>query len=143
MVGPYRHLAALRAALLADTALAALVGDRVAVAYPWGVADAVYPRVNLWQEADAQAVSLPRTTDPARVRVDGFSQVDSQQAAAIYERVFLVLHKKEQALGLTGQVVIKECRQVWNLFPVWDPILQAWHAPTRFLVRAMIPGTFL
>ena len=143
MLGPFRVLAALRTALLADTALVALVGDRVAVAYPWGITDAVFPCVTIWQEADQQAVSLPRTNDPARVRVDALSQRNAAEAAEIYERVFLVLHKREQTLGLVGQVVIKECRQVWNMFPVWDARLQVWMAPTRFLIRAMIPGTSL
>lgn len=137
MAAPFRHLAALRTALLADTELTAIVGQRVALAYPWGPDQVVYPCVAIWQEADQQAVSLPRTNDPCRVRVDSYSQIDADQAAQMYERVFLTLHKKEQEIGLVSQVVIKECRQSWNLAPVWDAKLQAWSVPCRFIVRAM------
>ncbi len=137
MAAPFRHLAALRAALLADTALAALVGTRVYVAYPWDIQDAVYPLVAIYQEADNQAVTLPRTTDPARVRVDALSQVDGDEAARMYERVFLTLHKREQEISLVGQALVKECRQTWSTFPMWDAKLQVWSAPSRFLMRAM------
>lgn len=137
MASPLRHLAALRSALLADTGLTGLVGSRIALAYPWGPTDAVYPLVAIWQEADQQAVSLPRTNDPARVRVDCFSQVDADEASQMYERIYLVLHKQEQMLGILHEVVIKECRQVWNMAPVWDARLQAWVVPARFVVRAM------
>ena len=140
MATPFRPLAALRAALLADAPLAALVGTRVFVAYPWDVQEAAYPLVALWQEQDVQAVSFPRTNDPARVRVDAVSQVDADEAARLYERVYLVLHKREATLGLVGEACIKECRQVWAAFPMWDAKLQAWSAPSRFLVRAHTLG---
>lgn len=137
MAAPYRHLAAVRAALLADADLAALVGMRVYVAYPWDVQDAAYPLIAIYQEADNQAVTLPRTTDPARVRVDALSQIDGDEAARMYERIYLTLHKREQAISLVGQALIKECRQTWSSFPMWDAKLNAWSAPSRFLMRAM------
>ena len=138
MANPYRHLAALRTALLADATLAALVDVRVGLRDPWGVQDARYPLIAIWQEADVQAVSLPRTNDPCRVRVDAYSKVDADEAAQIYERILLVLHKQEQAINaLTSDVCVKEVRQTWNMTPSWDPRLSAWVCPTRFVVRAM------
>lgn len=133
----FKPLQALCEALLADVQLSALVGTRVALAYPWGVQNAVYPLVVIYQEADNQAVSLPLTNDPARVRVDCLSQVDADEAAQMCERVYRTLHKKEQTLGITGEVVIKECRQTWAAFPIWDASLQTWNAPSRFLIRAI------
>lgn len=134
----YRQLYALRTALLADTVLQPLVDVRVALRDPWGVQDARYPLIAIWQEADIQAVSLPRTNDPARVRVDAYSQVDADEAAQLYERIFLALHKQEQAINaLTSGVSVKECRQTWNMTPAWDLRLNAWVCPTRFVVRAM------
>lgn len=144
MAQPYRHLAALRAALLADTGLQTL-GVAVVLAYPWGTADASYPCITIWQEADRQAVTLPRTNDPARVRVDAWAKGDADDVAQIYERLFLALHKQEQEINAVASaasvgVIVKECRQDWNQFPVWDAKLQAWTAPSRFIVRAMTLG---
>lgn len=133
----FTHLEALRTALLADAQLAALVGTRVALAYPWDTTEPRFPRVVIYQEADNQAVSLPMTTDPARVRVDCLSQMDADEAAQMYERVYQVLHKKEHTLGILHEVLIKECAQTWAAFPMWDASLNAWNAPSRFRVRAM------
>lgn len=137
MAGPYAHLEALRTVLLAEAGIAALVGTRVAVAYPWGIVNAAYPLIALWQEAGEQAVSLPHTDDPARVRLDVLSQVDADEAAQIATLVLRRLHKQEPTLGITGEVCIKECRQTWAAFPMWDAKLNAWVAPARYLVRAM------
>lgn len=137
MAAPYRHIAAIRAALLANTTLGTLVSVRVGVAYPFGLTDIVYPLVTIWQEADTQAISFPRTNDPCRLRVDAYSRVDADEAAQIYEQIFLSLHKREAQINdLTTEACVKECRQTWNMFPNWDPKLQAWVCPTRFLIRA-------
>lgn len=132
----FDYIVAIRSALLLEVAITAFVGQRVHVAYPWNIADPVYPLIALWEESDNQAVSLPQTNDPARLRVDIYSQEDADQARQIYDLVLMRLHKREPDLS-TAQVCIKECRQTWRKFPVWDAKMNAWVVASRFLVRAM------
>jgi hypothetical protein len=139
----FKHLAAIRARLLADPTLVGLLGsgNRVRLAHIMNVEEQPpYPMITMEQMDGNLAVWAPRLID-GKVLLNIFVQTNPEDALDIFEQVVTLLHNQKVACSI-GEACFHDIRLVWfSTTATYDQDSNAWRLPMQFWVRVSIHQT--
>lgn len=135
----FRYLHAIRARLLADAQLTAMIGDRVFPMHLADVTEAQYPCVTFFQKDGRQAPGTfaPRLVDPAHVLIQAYTQRDISELYDIYDRIQVMLHEQKQSVS-NSEVTIHDIREIWANSGIYDKPTNTWQLSTLYIVRASL-----
>lgn len=128
------HIAAIRARILTDPNIVAIVGDRVYLAHVFDVREPTYPCITLSQTDGLRAVWAPNLRDPAQVMVECFSKKSLEEANDLNDLIVPLLHNEKNRTS-TATVSFHEIRMNFENSGFWDADTNCWRQTSRYLVR--------